>query len=141
MIILDTNVVSEPLKLNADPNVLTWLDRQVVATLFLTAISLAELRYGIAVLPNGKKKNGLKKAMEERIIPLFANRILSFDENAAKVYAHIRSNARTAGKAIAATDGYIAAIAAAHGFRIATRDVAPFKAAKVPVINPWNTGK
>jgi predicted nucleic acid-binding protein len=137
MIVLDTNVVSEPLKPLGEPAVLAWLDQQNIETLFLTTISLAELRYGVAALPDGRRKEGLGAALESRVIALFAPRVLSFDSAAAGAYALIRARAKAAGKAIAAADGYIAATAAAHGFTVATRDTGPFEAAGVPVINPW----
>lgn len=139
MIILDTNVVSEPLRPAPEPAVLAWLDQQAVETLFLSTISLAELRYGVAALPNGRRKDGLHAGMD-RIVALFGPRVLSFDAAAADAYAVIRARARAAGKAIAATDGYIAATAAAHGFSVATRDTGPFEIAGVPVINPWQVG-
>lgn len=138
MIILDTNVISEPLKAAPDPVVLAWLDDQLIETLFLTTISLAELRYGIAVLPEGKRRDGLRAALDGRIVTLFGARILAFDAGAADAYAVIRARARAAGRAIGASDGYIAAIAAAHGFAVATRDIGPFEAAGVPVIDPWH---
>ena len=140
MILLDTNVISEPLKPAPEPAVLTWLDQQNIETLFLATISLAELRFGVSALPEGRKKDGLKAALDARIIALFGPRILVFDMAAAEAYAVIRARAKTAGKAIGAADGYIAAIAAAHGFAVATRDTAPFEAAGVPVVDPWTHG-
>lgn len=137
MIVLDTNVVSEPLKAAASPAVIAWLDRQNIETLFLSTISLAELRYGVAALPEGRRKDGLRTALEERIFSLFGSRILAFDTAAADAYAVIRARARAAGKTIGASEGYIAAMAAAHGFSVATRDIGPFEAAGLPVINPW----
>jgi toxin FitB len=141
MIILDTNVVSEPLKPSAEPAVLAWLDQQNIETLFLATISLAELRFGVAALPDGKRKEGLKAALGERVFALFGSRILVFDMAAADAYGVIRARAKAAGKAIGVADGYIAAIAAAHGFAVATRDTAPFEAAGVPVYNPWKHGR
>jgi predicted nucleic acid-binding protein len=88
-------------------------------------------------LPDGKHKQGLSAALEKRVIPLFGSRILTFDTAAADAYALIRARAKSAGKAIGVADGYIAAMVAAHGFTVATRDTAPFEAAGVPVINPW----
>lgn len=140
MIVLDTNVVSEPLKTAASPAVIEWLDRQNLETLFLSAISLAELRYGVAALPEGRRKEGLKAALDERIFSLFGSRILAFDTAAADAYAVIRGRARAEGKSIGASDGYIAATAAALGFAVATRDTGPFEAAGVPFINPWTAG-
>ena len=140
MILLDTNVVSEPLKPVAEPAVLAWLDRQNIETLFLATISLAELRYGVAALPEGRRKVGLTGALNERLIALFGPRILVFDMAAAGAYAVIRARAKMTRKAIGAADGYIAAIATAHGFAVATRDTTPFEAAGVPVVNPWQDG-
>jgi predicted nucleic acid-binding protein len=137
MILLDTYVVSEPLKAPGDMNVLAWIDAQIIETLYLSAISLAELRFGVAVLREGKRRDLLHQRLEQRVLPLFAGRILSFDAPASDAYATLRSRARAAGKAIAPADGYIAGIAAIHGFAVATRDTSPFEAAGVAVINPW----
>ena len=105
MIVLDTNVVSEPLRPAAEPTVLGWLDQQNIETLFLTTVSLAELRYGVAALPDGKRKQGLSAALDQRVIALFGQRILAFDTAAADAYAVIRTRAKTAGKAIGTADG------------------------------------
>lgn len=137
MILLDTNVISEPLRTSGDTNVLEWIDAQIIETLFLSTISLAELRFGIAVLPEGKRRDTLYSSLEQRVLPLFAGRILSFDDPASRAYATLRASARTAGQAIAPADGYIAAIALTHGFVVATRDTSPFVAAGLTVINPW----
>jgi predicted nucleic acid-binding protein len=137
MILLDTNVVSEPLKATGNSNVLAWIDEQMIETLYLSTISLAELRFGIAALPQGKRRDTLYSSLEQRVLPLFAGRILSFDAPASQFYATLRSRARAAGHAIATADGYIGAIAATHGFAIATRDTSPFDAAGLAVINPW----
>lgn len=137
MILLDTNVVSEPLRAVGDPSVLAWLDAQNIETLYLAAISLAELRFGIAAMPAGKRRETLQTSLERRVLPLFAGRILSFDAAASSAYAEIRARARAQGMAIATADGYIAATAAANGLTVATRDTAPFEAAGLEIINPW----
>lgn len=139
MILLDTNVVSEPLKAAADPNVLAWIDEQAIETLYLSTISLAELRFGIAALPDGKRRETLHASLEQRVLPLFAGRILSFDAPASEAYALLRARARGAGKAISPADGYIAAIAVTHRLAVATRDTSPFKAAGLTVIDPWTS--
>ncbi len=139
MILLDTNLISEPLKLSADAGVLSWIDAQSIDTLYLSAISLAELRFGIAALPTGKRKETLHLGLEQRILPLFADRILPFDASASQAYADILSTARTQGRAISTADGYIAATAKRHGFMVATRDASPFEAAGLTVINPWTS--
>ncbi len=138
MILLDTHVVSEPLKLSADAAVLAWIDAQLIETLYLSTISLAELRFGIAALPPGKRRDTLHTSLEQRILPLFTGRILPFDDAASKAYAVLRARARVEGKAIASADGYIAAIAMTHGLIVATRDTEPFEAAGLTVINPWS---
>ena len=138
MIILDTNVVSEPLRPTGDSRVLDWLDQQDIGTLYLTAVTVAELRFGIAALPLGKRRQRLEEEFERRILSLFAGRVLPFEEAVTPAYAEIRAKARSAGKAIGVADAFIAAIAAHHGFTIATRDIAPFKFAGISFINPWN---
>jgi len=137
MIILDTNVISEPLRPTGDAAVLAWLDHQDIETLYLTTITIAELRFGIAALPSGKRRSRLEEDFENGILSLFIGRILAFDEAATITYARIRSKARSTGKAIGVTDAFIAAIAAHHEFAVATRDVSPFEVAGVRVINPW----
>lgn len=137
MILLDTNVVSEPLKPLPSPAVLAWIDAQAVETLYLSAITLAELRFGIAIMPVGKRKNSLRQQLEERVLPLFAARILPFDTCAANAHAALRARARVAGFAMGLADAYIAAIAAAHGFTIATRDTKPFQISGLNVVDPW----
>ena len=137
MILLDTNVISEPIKLAGDAKVLAWLDAQMVETLYLSTISLAELRFGIASMPAEKRKSTLHSSLEQRILPLFLSRILTFDEATTEAYAALRALARAQGQAIAAADGYIAATAIQHGLMVATRDTGPFEAAGLTVINPW----
>lgn len=139
MILLDTHVVSEPLKLAGDASVLTWLDAQSIETLYLSAIRLAELRFGLAALAPDQRRDTLRTSLEQRILPLFAGRILPFDAAASEAYAVLRARARALGKAIAPADGYIAATAAAHGLMVATRDTGPFETAGLTVINPWKT--
>jgi len=137
VILLDTNVVSEPLKPDADPAVAVWIDAQVVETLYLSTISVTELLYRIAVLPDGKRKTSLRTSLDERILPLFEARILPFDREAAEMCAELRARARAAGQGIGTADSYIAGIAAVQGLTVATRDTQPFEAMGVAVINPW----
>jgi predicted nucleic acid-binding protein len=137
MIVLDTNVVSEPTKINGDPAVRAWLDRQIVETLYLTTTSLSELLVGIELLPRGKRRDGLAEALAKIMESLFGSRILPFDQQAALAYARLVGKTRAAGRTIGVADAQIAAIATVHGFTVATRDTGPFVAAGVPVINPW----
>lgn len=140
MIVLDTNVVSEPMRPNCNAAVRIWLDRQVAETLYLTATSLSELLVGLEIMPDGKGKKGLDAALSELLDVLFGSRILPFDRMAATAYAPLVSRARDGGRLISVADGQIAAIAAVRGFTVATRDTAPFIAAGVPVMNPWQEG-
>jgi predicted nucleic acid-binding protein len=137
MILLDTNVVSEPLRSAPEARVIEWIDAQPLETLFLSAVTVAELRAGVALLPAGKRRDGLQESLERRVLPLFAGRVLPLDLACTPAYADLMARARTAGVSIATADGYIAAIAAANGFVVATRDTAPFETAGVVVINPW----
>ena len=138
MILLDTNVISEPLRPNPSSAVVAWLDRQPLETLFLSAITVAELRFGIAALPAGKRRDRLEDDFERRVLPLFLPRVLPFDLSITQAYAALMASARAAGRAIAVADGYIAATASANGLTVATRDTAPFDAAGVQVIDPWS---
>ncbi|MBR8333364.1 type II toxin-antitoxin system VapC family toxin [Burkholderia ambifaria] len=137
MILVDTNVISEPLRREPSAAVIEWLDAQNVETLFLAAISLAEMRFGVAALPEGKRRDWLHQSIEQRVVPLFRGRILQFDDAASKAYASLRAKARATGNAMASADGFIAATAAANGLIVATRDVAPFEAGGLRVIDPW----
>ena len=137
MIVIDTNVISELWKIEPDPNVLFWIDNQAIETLYLAAITVAELRYGLATMPAGKRRTVFQKRLEQEVLTVFSGRVLAFDFEASRVYAQLMAHARTKGVAIGREDGYIAAAAAANGFTIATRDTNPFEAAGLSVINPW----
>src|SRR5258707_4751638 len=112
MIVLDTNVVSEPLKTGGNVAVQTWLDQQSAETLYLTATSLSELLVGLEMLPKGKRKAGLDAALSELMDMLFGSRILPFDRTAATAYAPIVGRARAKGRPISVADAQIASIAA-----------------------------
>ena len=137
MIVLDTNVVSEPLRLAGDQAVAAWLDRQAAETLYLTSVSLAELLAGIETMPAGRRRDSVGEGLSALLSELFADRILPFDAVAARCYAEMMGRTRRAGMAVGFADGQIAATALAHGFLVATRDAAPFAAAGVRVIDPW----
>lgn len=136
MILLDTNIISE--MMTAEPNlaVRAWLDAQAAETLYLSSVPLAELLFGIGVLSADKRKNTLSQ-MLDGLLDLFGDRILPFDTDAARHYAELAVTARAAGENFPTPDGYIAAIAAARRFSVATRNTAPLQAARHTVINPW----
>ena len=137
MILLDTNVISEPQRLEPNARVLDWIDAQALETLYLSTITVAELRAGIALMPAGKRRDGLHENLEKRLLPMFANRVLSFDMDCTKAYAELLAKSRAAGLAVETADAFIAAVALANGFAVATRDTSPFEAAGLNVINPW----
>jgi predicted nucleic acid-binding protein len=136
MILLDTNVVSEAMKAEPHPSVRDWLDAQAAETLFLSSVTIAELMFGIGALPAGKRKDKLT-AVFESVLALFEARVLSFDIEAARRYADLAIKARAAGRGFPAPDGYIAAIAATHGFAVASRDTSAFTAGGLTAIDPW----
>jgi len=141
MIVLDTNVISELWKIEPDSNVLAWIDAQMVETLYLSTITIAELRFGLASMPDGKRRRIYQDRLEREVLPAFTGRILSFDLDASQAYAQLMARAKQAGKSIGKADGYIAATAAARGLTVATRDTSPFEAAGINVINPWNSSQ
>jgi predicted nucleic acid-binding protein len=137
VIILDTNLISEAMKIMPARQVQAWLDAQPGASLYSTAINVAELQFGLAILPAGRRRQFLQNRFDAAILPLFAGRLLAFDVDAAHAYAGLMARARIEGQAIEQPDGFIAAIAMTRGYAVATRDVAPFIAAGVTVIDPW----
>jgi len=139
MIILDTNVVSEVMRPQPDLGAKKWLDSQRTEALYLTATSLGELLAGIASMPDGRRKDGFARVLQEFRLSVLNRRILPFDDAAASAYAILVARARTKGRAVAIADGQIAAIAWVHGFTVATRDTSPFEAAGVAFVNPWET--
>jgi predicted nucleic acid-binding protein len=137
MILLDTNIISELWKAEPSSNVLAWIDAQVAETLYLSAVTVAEIRFGLATMPTGKRRTIYQDRLEREVLPIFTGRILPFDLDASQAYADLMAHAIVAGKAISKADGYIAGIAVAHGFAVATRDTSPFEAVGLVVINPW----
>ncbi len=135
MIVLDTNVVSAAMRPEANSAVRAWLNEQVAETLYLTSVSLAEMLFGIAVLPVGKRRNTLTRALDG-LLELFGDRVLPFDTDAAAHYARFAVAARKAGRGFPTPDGYIAAITASRGFIIASRDTSPYEAGGLRVIDP-----
>ena len=125
------------MKARPDPQVLTWIDSQLTASLFVTTITEAEVRTGIAFLPEGRRQRGLSAAADRAFDVLFADRILSFDSAAARSYAVIASGRRSAGHPISQADCQIAAIALSVGASVATRDAGGFQGCGIDVISPW----
>lgn len=137
MILVDTNVVSEPLRKSPESRVVEWLDMQALETLYLSAITVAELRFGVHSLPAGRRRARLHEDLEQQVLPMFAGRVLVFDLAASQAYAELMAKAQSGGRAISVSDGYIAATAAANAMMVATRDTTPFEVAGLKTIDPW----
>ncbi len=137
MVVLDTNVVSELMRATPSAEVLVWMDELPPRELFVTAVTEAEVRTGIAILPAGARRRGLADAAERTLGGLFAGRVLPFDSSAARAYADIAAASRAAGHPISQSDCQIAAIARSRGMGVATRNVRDFFETGVEVIDPW----
>ena len=138
MLVLDTNVVSELMRERPNPEVLRWADNQLTGDMFVTSVTEAEIRTGIAILPEGERKRGLAAAAERLFGVLFFERILPFDSDAARAYAMLAAERRVAGRPISHADCQIAAIARCRGASVVTRNVGDFEESGFEVINPWS---
>jgi toxin FitB len=137
MIVLDTNVASELMRQHPAPQVERWVRTQSAAQLCTTAVTVAEIRYGIERLPDGQRKGVLRTAATA-IFAMFPDQILPFDAAAADLYAVVVSNCEAAGVPIAGFDAQIASICAARGASLATRNLRDFRETGVDLIDPWD---
>lgn len=138
MIILDTNVISEPIRPAPNQRVIEWLDAQIAETLFTTSVTMAEMLTGVSLLPDGKRKDALRESIQGIIGLLFQDRILAFTSADAENHSTIVVMAKANGYNMSFADAQIAALAKSHKMKVATRDTAPFEAAGIETINPWN---
>ena len=137
MFVLDTNVVSELMRPAPDPGVEEWIASRRAALLFFSAVGEAELRYGVAILPAGRRRDALAAAVDGLVREDFAGRVLPFDSAAARAYAGIAAARRGVGRPVCQADCQIAAIAQTHGFAVATRNVRDFAVMGIEVVDPW----
>lgn len=137
MFVLDTNVASELMRPAPEPAVAAWIGQRDVQDLFLTAVSEAELRFGVEILPFGKRRTALEATLNQWFDLGFANRVLPFDSGAARIYANIAAGRRRAGRPVGEADCQIAAIARSRGMAVATRNVRHFAGTGVRTIDPW----
>ena len=137
MAVLDTNVVSELMLVAPNQRVLAWIDEWPTRDLFVTAVTEAEVRTGVAILPEGARRREIEEAAERLIGGLFAGRVLPFDSSAARAFADISAARRAAGRPISQPDCQIAAIARSCGMAVATRNIRDFSETGVQVIDPW----
>lgn len=138
MILLDTNVLSELVKAKPDPGVVSWT-RATAAALAIPTIAIAEMAFGIEKLASGRRRDVLLEALRRLVIE-FADRLLDFNVAAAWAYGRILADARRAGRPMSMPDAAIAAIAAANGCALATRNVADFETTGLDIIDPWHGG-
>jgi toxin FitB len=138
LIVVDTNVISELTRQTPAPEVVSWLDSLAADEVATTAITAAELLYGVARLPDGRRKTELSAAVNGLLSDDFDGRVLSFDHLAAARYAEIVSRRERRGQPIGTADAQIAAICNAVGVTLATRNIADFEDTGIDVINPWN---
>lgn len=135
--VLDTNVISELMKVMPAANLVQWIDSRDPTELFITSITIAEISYGIAVLPTGKRRLQLDQAFKTVISEAFANRILMFDDTAAHIYGELMAHRKQLGRPFSVLDGQIAAIALLHKCSIITRNTNDFLDCGLDVINPF----
>ena len=135
--LLDTNLVSELIRKSPAPAVVVWTAGYPLEELFFSAVGEAELRYGAAILSPGRHRDTFISDIESMLRDAFADRVLSFDSDAARAYAQIAALRRSAGRPIAPMDGQIAAIARSRGMMVATRNVRDFEGTGVEVVDPW----
>jgi predicted nucleic acid-binding protein len=138
VILLDTNVVSELMRPEPSARVMGWSNARTPTALFLSAVSEAEVRRGVAILPEGRRRDALKAQVDVMIAMRFTGRIAPFDSAAAIHYADVVAPRRAARRPISEFDAQIAAIARSRGFALATRTVADFEGCGVPLIDPWS---
>jgi len=139
VIVLDTNVLSELMRAEPHPAVFAWTAAQPRTLLYTTSINVAEILYGIAALPAGRRQSGLAALAEAMFADDFAGRVLPFDDEAAARYAEIVVSRRRQGRPIEAFDAQIAAVALAARADLATRDMAGFAGCGLSLIDPWAT--
>ena len=137
MIILDTNVLSEFMTSPPSSAVADWLNAQDSMSLYITSISIAEIYYGLQVMPEGKRQRLLEDRFEQFITTAFASRLLNFDESAARIYGEIKAYRKKIGRPLSDFDGQIAAIARTYGFSLATRNLTDFEHCLIELINPF----
>jgi len=137
VILLDTNVVSEFMRPLPSPEAQSWIRSQPSTTLFISAVTEAELRLGLELLPPGKRRDGLEAALESVLAQDFEGRVLPFDQSAATAFAKIVAERRKAGRPIAQFDAQIASIARCRGASLATRNIGDFADCGIHLVNPW----
>jgi hypothetical protein len=139
VIVLDTNVLSALMRTNPEAVVVEWLDRQPADSVWLTSITVFEARFGLALLPKGRRRTGLERAFNRVLTEDLSSRVLTLDEMAAVTAAQLAADRRRAGRLVDLRDTLIAGIAQARRATIATRNTRHFEGLDVPVVDPWRS--
>ena len=137
MILLDTNVVSEVMKTSPAEPVVTWLNVQETTLLHISSVTIGEIAYGLRILPQGRRRSLLTQKFDQLVTRAFEQRVLTYDESAARVFGELMGERKELGRPMSLPDGQIAAIARVHHFALATRNVVDFEHCGVDVINPF----
>ena len=137
MILIDTNVVSELMRSAPEPAVVRWMNHQPSSLLYLAAVSIAEIKHGIRILPRGHRRDDLQHRFDRFVSSGFAERVLDFDWGAASIYGEIMGSRREIGRPMSVVDGQIAAVARARRCQLATRNITDFEACGLELIDPW----
>ncbi len=140
MIVIDTNVISEVMRMQPSSAVLHWLNKQTTHQLYTTSVTIAEILYGLRIMPEGKRRRKLEFNFETFITNAFGPRILDFDEAAGRKYADLMAYRKTMGLPMSLSDGQIASIAYAHNYSVATRNIDDFESCGLELINPFEPG-
>ncbi len=140
MILLDTNVISEVMKVVPSAHVLKWLNDQSSSAVHVSAVTVGEITYGLRILPDGRRRHQLQEKFEQFIALAFAQRVLGYDEAAARLYGEIMGLRKELGRPMSVPDGQMAAIARCHGLSVATRNAGDFEDCGVDLLNPFDPG-
>jgi predicted nucleic acid-binding protein len=135
--LLDTNCISEIVRIRPEPRVLAWIGDADENLLYLSVLTLVEIRKGVALLSQGKRRSGLEAWLEVELQARFSGRILPIDEPVADRWGLLAANAKAKGKALSIIDGLLAATAIHHNLTVVSRNVNDFASTQVPVVNPW----
>lgn len=136
--LLDTNCISELVRIQPEPGVVAWMEATDETLLYLSVLTLGEIRKGLAALPQGRRRTHLETWLEIELRARFAGRILPIDVAVADRWGMLAAHARSQGKALSAIDGLLAATALQHNLTVVSRNVNDFKNAQVQLLNPWD---
>ncbi len=137
MILVDTNVISEIMKVSPSETVVDWLNDQKSANLYISAVTIGEIEYGLRILPSGKRQLQLRERFERFVAQAFAHRLITYDEVAAQYYGDIMGYRKEIGRPMNVPDGQIAATAKANGLAVATRNISDFEACGIDLVDPF----